>query len=389
MCQEGVQKLEPWHVIYDENKYQKIIEETKLNSLHECSIRVAQTDLSIEEMKFIFDDVEDWEYSSYQVISNSNYYGEIILRLKNLKENYNNLIQGGDIEYFLNDDCIRYLILFTKVSNPWYQALKLDIFETHIYDIHDVIYVKYLLRNVPFAAPMKNYISRPSLQFTKQQIVAGKEYKLSILATPDFIVDNYIIDIKTTNSVSRRDYYQMLFYYVLAKYGYGEKYPKIKGCKLIYAKHQKIITLDFSKVINVEEGVAFNEYIVDNIILDYIETIIQIERDREEAALEREKQRIKEEKRKAAKEKAKIAKAKVRAKEKEKAAKEKEKAKAEEKEKVKAAKEKIRAKEKEKAAKAKRRAKEKEKAAKEKRRAKEKEKAAKEKEKVKVAKAAK
>ena len=267
--EKGYEWLELGWIVYDELDYDLCVDIIVQNFFYMCTIGVDGPRTSFVKKDFIFKETNVHEERGWKWVKNADYYGDVIDRLESLKDKCSLFLADQDLGKLLCYDFTNDFIMFSNISNPMFGANGPSKFRLHKYEKNDVLYMLDLLRQMPKLSYVDKFAIKPRLHFRKGGSNGKEDIELSFKGTPDFILDNYIVDIKATNSINRSSYYQMLFYYILAKYGLGQRYDKIDGCSLLFVKHNKAINLEFSKLISDDEGEKFFTHILENMFSYY------------------------------------------------------------------------------------------------------------------------
>lgn len=257
-----VNQCNKW-IVYDDNKYDWVIDHLLVNLVGNYL-----NEISIERKSTTLGNLDVVEEKGYHLISSSSYYGNIIQKLEKFESAYQSLLVDGDYSVFSNIEVRESFILFTHVSmKPQWLQLSKNKRNLGQYAPDDVNKIFSLLSTIPDFSHKSNVLHHPQLHIHFD----SDEFEGKLFATPDFIYDYKIVDIKVSGNISRIDYYQMLLYYVISKHQENLDYygNNVKSCELVYVKRNLNIAYNFDQILNNHHIDLINEEIVKSAVRYY------------------------------------------------------------------------------------------------------------------------
>jgi hypothetical protein len=254
--------LDKW-IIYSDDDYDLVIDSLETNFLGHYFF-----DKSIIKKVRPHGDTTIIEEKGYSLISASNYYGNIVCKLEQFEQLYGQLLNSLNCTVLEEIEALKCLVLFTHVSiRPQWLQLSKNKKNIGFYSDGDLSNINNLLKSIPNIDYSTGAMYHPPLYIEFEK----GTFEGRLFATPDFICNNKIVEVKASSSISKMDFYQIIIYYALAKHAeniecYGDE---VMGCEIVYAKRNLKITYDFYNTISTDKLVSLQREIIDSVIRYY------------------------------------------------------------------------------------------------------------------------
>lgn len=253
--------LDKW-IVYSDDHYDLVV-----NSI-ETNIYGKLAGISIVKKVKPHCDITIVEEKGYRFIKAGDYYGNIIRKIDHFEHIYLQLFDSKDFSVFSNADFLKSFVLFTHVAiRPQWLKISKKKMNIGFYNMQDILKVGELLKSIPDIDYDTKALYHPKFHI---DFISGS-FAGRLFATPDFIVNNNIIEVKASSEISRNDFYQLIIYYALSKHPQNIEYygNNINLCELLYVKKKIKVSYDFSKTLTGDKLIELQDEIIKSIVSSY------------------------------------------------------------------------------------------------------------------------